>query len=86
MGQIEVNCVVLFEIELFMCIKMDLALNNLQRLISYKTQLNQTTLHATLLFTFFFCSSMMTKESSAGLQRWENKTAKKNPKKNTSFL
>ena len=28
----------LFKIELIICIKMDLALNNLQRLISYKTQ------------------------------------------------
>ena len=28
----------LFEMELIMCIKMDLALNNLQRLICYKTQ------------------------------------------------
>ena len=32
----------LFEIELFICIKMDLALNNLQRLICHKTQINQT--------------------------------------------
>ena len=29
----------LFEIELIMCIKMDLVLNNLQRLICHKTQL-----------------------------------------------
>ena len=28
----------MFEIELIICIKMDLALNNLQRLICYKTQ------------------------------------------------
>ena len=33
----------LFEIELFMCIKMDLALNNLQRSICHKTQTNKTT-------------------------------------------
>ena len=30
----------LFEIELFICIKIDLALNNLQRLIYHKTQTN----------------------------------------------
>ena len=30
----------LFEIELIICIKMDLALNNLQRFICYKTQPN----------------------------------------------
>ena len=30
----------LFEIELFLCIKMNLALNNLQRLICHKTKLN----------------------------------------------
>ena len=29
-----------FVIELFICIKMDLALNNLQRLICHKTQAN----------------------------------------------
>ena len=35
----------LFEIELIICIKMDLALNNLQRLICHKTQTsNQPTL------------------------------------------
>ena len=31
----------LFEIELFICIKMDLALNNIQRLICHKTQTNK---------------------------------------------
>ena len=31
----------LFEIELFICIKVDLAWNNLQRLIFYKTQTNK---------------------------------------------
>ena len=31
----------MFEIELFICIKMDLALNNLQRLICHKTQTNK---------------------------------------------
>ena len=31
----------LFEIELFISIKMDLALNNLQRLICHKTQTNK---------------------------------------------
>ena len=30
----------LFEMELFICIKMDLALNNLQRLIHHKTETN----------------------------------------------
>ena len=33
----------LFKIELFICIKMDLALNNLQRLICHKTQTNKQT-------------------------------------------
>ena len=32
----------MFEIELFVCIKMDLALNNLQWLICHKAKLNQT--------------------------------------------
>ena len=32
---------ILFEIELFICIKMDLALNNLQGLIYHKTQINK---------------------------------------------
>ena len=40
MGQIELNCVLMLEIELFICIKMDLALNNLQWLICYKTKPN----------------------------------------------
>ena len=34
----------LFEIELFICIKMDLALNNLQWLMCHKTKQNQTKL------------------------------------------
>ena len=34
----------LFEIELFICIKMDLELNNLQRLICHKTQTNKQVL------------------------------------------
>ena len=34
----------LFEIELIICIKIDLALNNLQRLISHKTQNKQPTI------------------------------------------
>ena len=33
----------IFKIELFICIKMHLALNNLQRLICHKTQTNQQT-------------------------------------------
>ena len=33
----------LFEIELIICINMDLALNNLQRLICHKTQTNKQT-------------------------------------------
>ena len=41
MDQIELFGIVgLFEIELFMCIKMDLTLNNLQWLICYKTKPN----------------------------------------------
>ena len=32
----------MFDIELFICMKMDLALNNLQRLICHKTLTNQT--------------------------------------------
>ena len=35
-------CTELFEIELFICIKMDLALNDLQWLICYKSKPNQT--------------------------------------------
>ena len=35
----------LVEIELFICIKMDLALNNLQRLICYKAQTNKQITH-----------------------------------------
>ena len=35
---LELNWTELFEIELVICIKMDLALNNLQRLICRKTQ------------------------------------------------
>ena len=31
-----------FEIELFICIKIDLPFNNLQRLICHKTQTNKT--------------------------------------------
>ena len=34
-------CTELFEIELFISIKMDLALDNLQRLISHETQTNK---------------------------------------------
>ena len=33
----------MFEIKLFICIKMDLALNNLQKLISHKSQTNKQT-------------------------------------------
>ena len=33
----------LLEIELFICVKMDLALNNLQRLTCHKTQTNKQT-------------------------------------------
>ena len=33
----------LFEIELIICLKMDLALNNSQRLICHETQKNQST-------------------------------------------
>ena len=46
MAQIELNCVLwlteLFEVELFICRKMDLALHYLQWLMCHKTQLNQT--------------------------------------------
>ena len=41
MGQIELNCVLrleLFEIKLFICIKIDLVLNNLQWLICHQTK------------------------------------------------
>ena len=37
------------EIELTICMKMDLALNNLQRLICHKTQTNQPTNQAALI-------------------------------------
>ena len=44
MDQIELNCVLMLnwivEIELLICIKMDLALNNLQQLIYCKTKPN----------------------------------------------
>ena len=40
----------LFEIELFFCIKMDLALNNLQRVICHKTQTNKQTKRKDLKF------------------------------------
>ena len=45
-----------FLIELFMCMKIDLALNNQQRLICHKTQTNkQTKKH----FSFFFIMTMI---------------------------
>ena len=34
----------LFEIELFICMEMNLALNNLQKLICHKTQTNNQTI------------------------------------------
>ena len=42
----------LFEIELIICIKMDLALNNLQRLICHKNPTNQPTNHEGFLVGF----------------------------------
>ena len=44
--------------ELFICIKMDLALNNLQRLICYKTQTNQNLVYYLLLFSVFLVRSI----------------------------
>ena len=51
----------MFEIELFICIKMDLALNNLQWLICYKTKTNQTSKIRVLVcvFTFFYFHSVV---------------------------
>ena len=46
----------LFEIELFICIKMDLALNNLQRLICHKTQTNKQTINACILENHVYCT------------------------------
>ena len=50
----------MFEIELFICIKIELALNNLQRLICHKTQTNkQIKLFFLLFFNYFSRVSCM---------------------------
>ena len=59
MGQIELNCILheLFEIELFLCIKMDFALNNQQWLIFHKTRLKwfKSCYVLVIYKAFFFC-------------------------------
>ena len=54
--------VVLFELELFICLKMDLALNNLQRLICHKTQTNNHTNKQTNPFRKDFLNKMGTRK------------------------
>ena len=53
--QAKLNCE-LFKIELTICIKMDLTLNNLQRLICHKTQpTNQQTVNTWRVINFTIC-------------------------------
>ena len=56
----------MFEIELIICIKIDLALNNLQRLICHKTQTTKPNNHLHLFFSSF-CLFIVNFSSSSSI-------------------
>ena len=56
----------MFEIELFICIKMDLALNNQQRLIYHKTQTNKQPIRSSIRGLIFSRRVLLCLEPGVG--------------------